>query len=78
MLQIDELMIRIPGLNEETGAGLGKLVADKVAAAIPDNFNEHHVPELKIQLKDPLSGDPAQIADRIAEQIIRQIKLTTL
>lgn len=78
MLQIDELLIRIPGLNEEEGTSLGKRVAEKIAASIPDNIGEHCVPELKIQLKDHISNDPALMADRIAEEIIRQIRLATL
>jgi len=77
-LQIDELLMRIPGMNEEDGASLGKLVAERVAAAIPDSFGEHHVPALKIQMSAHTSNDTSLMADRIADQIIRQIKLATL
>lgn len=78
MLQIDELQIRVPGINEEDGANLGRLVAEKVAAAIPDVFDDRRIPELNVQLKGSLSNNTTLMADRIADQIIRQIKLVTL
>lgn len=78
MLQIDELQIRVPGMNEEDCANLGRLVAEKVADAIPDDFDDRRIPELNVQLKGSLSNNTTLMADRIAEQIIRQIKQVTL
>ncbi len=78
MLQIVELQIRVPGMNEEQGTGFGRLVAEKVASALPDNHTNQRIPEINIQLKDSFSQDTNLMADRIAEQIIRQIKLASI
>ena len=78
MLQIDELQIRVPGMNEEQGTGFGKLVAEKVAAGLPDNHTNQRIPAINIQLKDSFSPDTNLMADRIADQIIRQIKLAII
>ena len=78
MVEINELQIRVPGMNQEEGAVLGREVAERVAAGIPGNIRDQHIPELRIQLREALSTDKAVMAERIAEQIIRQIKLATL
>lgn len=77
MIQVDELQIRVPGMSKEEGAILGNAVAERVAAAIPANIRDQHIPELKIQLKGILSNDRNIMADRIATQIIRQIRVAT-
>jgi hypothetical protein len=78
MIQIDELQITMPGNNHETGTELGRQVAERLAAAIPENSGNRHIPELRVQLQSSASNDTTLMADRIAEQIIRQIKLATL
>ena len=78
MIQIDELQITMPGNNSEDGTDLGKEVAERLAQAIPENSGNRHIPELRVQLQSSASNDTTQMADRIAEQIIRQIKLSTL
>ncbi len=78
MIQIDELHIRIPGISEEEGTSLGQKVAEKVAAALPDNYVDYQMPEMRIQLSGELSNDTTAMADRISDQIIKQIKLATL
>jgi len=76
MIQIDELRITMPGNNNEDGAELGRQVAERLAAAIPENYGSQHIPELRLQLQGSTSNDVSLMADRIAEQIVRQIKLT--
>lgn len=78
MIQIDELQITMPGNNQEDGTELGRLVAERLAAALPENYGNQHIPELRLQLQGLASNDVSLMADRIAEQIIRQIKLSTL
>ena len=78
MIQIDELQIKMPGNNREDGTDLGRQVAERLAAAIPENYGNQHIPELRVQLQSSALNDTTQMADRIAEQIIRQIKLSTL
>ena len=78
MIQIDELQITMPGNNQEDGTELGRQVAERLAAALPENYGNQHIPELRLQLQGFSSNDTTLLADRIAEQIIRQIKLASL
>lgn len=78
MIQIDELQIRMPGNRQVDGTELGRQVAERLAAAMPENYGTHHIPELKLQLQGFSSNDTSLMADHIAEQIIRQIKLASL
>ena len=78
MIQIDELQISMPAHDKEDGTDLGRQVAERLAEALPVNYNNQHIPELKLQLQGLPSGDITLMADRIVEQIIRQIKLSTL
>ncbi|MGB3344302.1 MAG: hypothetical protein WBA61_10335 [Aequorivita sp.] len=75
MIQIDQLQIRIPGKNGDEGNILGQQVAKSLAETIPEYSGSHHIPELKIQLRNVELNDTAQLAARIAEQIIQEIKL---
>ena len=78
MIQIDELQITMPGNNADAGNELGRLVGEKLAAALPENYGNQHIPEIKLQLQSSTPNDTSLMADHIAEQIIRQIKLETL
>jgi hypothetical protein len=75
MTQIDELVIRVPGMNEEQGSRLGNDVAQLVAEALPQGMGDHHIPELKIQMSAKQLNNSASMASSIAEQIITQLKL---
>ena len=77
MIQIDQLQIRMPGKNEDDGNKLGRQVAERLAEAIPEYSESHHIPELKVQMQSTSLNDTIQLADRIAEQIVRQIKRAT-
>jgi len=75
MIEIEELHLSIPGNNREDGADLGRMVADRLADAIPENYGNQHIPEIRLQLQSESSNNVSLMADSIAEQIIRQIKL---
>ncbi|MBP7399891.1 MAG: hypothetical protein KA954_09920 [Chitinophagales bacterium] len=77
MIQIDELQIRMSGNNEYDGNTIAKQVAERLAESLPEYSGTHHIPELKVQMQLKSLDDSAQFANQIAEQIIRQIKLTT-
>lgn len=78
MIQIDELQITMPGNDQYDGNELGRQVAERLSASMPANYNSQHIPELRLQLQGSASNDISMMADRIAEQIIRQIKLASL
>ena len=77
MIEIGELNLSVYGLNKEQGNALGSRVAEIVAESIPDFSGNFHIPELKIKLQADLNNDTELLADRIADQIIRKIKLST-
>jgi hypothetical protein len=77
MIQIEELQITMPGHNRDDGTELGRQVAERLAAAMPENYGSQHIPEIRLQLQGTTSNNSSLMADRIAEQIIRQIKLST-
>lgn len=78
MVQINELHISMPGNTEEEGKDLGRLVAERIAASLPENLLSKYLPGLRMQLQDPPLNDIHEMAERIAEQIIRQIKISAL
>ena len=78
MIRIDKLHLKVPGSSEEDGNALGRQLSERLAETIPEPRGMVHIPEIRIRLhSDSLEGT-AQTADRIAEQIIRKIKLEAL
>jgi hypothetical protein len=76
MTQINELVMRIPGISEEQGSRLGNDVAQLVAENLPEGIGNHEIAELKIQMTaSQLNGAPG-MASSIADQIISKIKLS--
>lgn len=73
MTEIGELNIRVPGMSEDAGANLGRMVAEKVSAALPVENANRYIPELRIKMQGSVSENTDVMADRIAQQIIRQI-----
>lgn len=78
MIQIDELQIRMPGKNGDDGNELSRQVAERLAETIPEDSGNHHIPELKVQMQSIALKNTTQLADRITDHILRQIKLKTL
>lgn len=78
MIQIDELQIRMAGNNKADGNELGLQVAERLGEIIPEHTGSHHITELNLQMQSTASNTTTQLADRIAERIIRQIKQKTL
>lgn len=77
MVEIGELQIKIPGMNEEQGKLLGSKVAEKVAVGLPNLRGNHQIGELNLKLNSYQSNDTNYMADYISKEIIRQIKLAT-
>jgi hypothetical protein len=78
MIQIDEMVLRVPGMAEGEAGDLGRQVAELVANELPGNMGDHVIPDLHIRLNaSSLSGNRS-MAMHIAEQIVREIKLAIL
>jgi hypothetical protein len=78
MIQIDELVMRIPGLGAEQGRQLGEDVARRVAVGLPEGVTDRHIPEVNIRINVSAGSDPGRLAESVAEQIIIQLTLATL
>ncbi|MEO8148091.1 MAG: hypothetical protein ABI723_10660 [Bacteroidia bacterium] len=78
MTQINELVIRVPGMDAEESNSFGKDVARQVAEALPEGMGNQHIPELKIKMTASQLNSSSAMASSVASQIILQLKLATL
>ena len=83
MVQINELIMRVPGLDEDAAASLGRNVAQRVASAIPDSHPDQWIPGLKIRMDaskfdSGSAGGRDVMAGAIADQIVQQLKMMNL
>ncbi|MEJ7828883.1 MAG: hypothetical protein WKF91_11820 [Segetibacter sp.] len=75
MIQIEEMIIRVPGMGAEDARLLGGEVASRMAARIPETIENKQIDELNIRLSlSPGMGRDA-LADNIATQILQQLKI---
>lgn len=75
MIQIDELVLRIPGLSEEEGQQLARKVGERLADRLPSDAPSGRIDALRISLPQ---GQVEGLSDEIVDQIIRQLNLATL
>lgn len=76
MTHIDELILRIPGLNAEEGRRLGETVVRRMVEKLPEFTGEKSLESLNVQISIPAGMGQNQIADAIVEQLIHQLKIT--
>jgi hypothetical protein len=76
MIQIDEMVLRVPGMPEEQASLLGREVAQLVASAMPADIGNYNVPELQVKINESSFSPGVSMAAAIAEQIVREIKLS--
>jgi hypothetical protein len=77
MIEIGELHLKIPGLNEEQSNLLGRKVAENVAESLPNLVGNHQIDTLNLKIESLKSTDTNYMASQISQEIIRQIKLAT-
>jgi len=78
MIQIGELVLRIPGIDAERGNTLGNDVAKLVAAGLPSGIANQKIDALNIKMNQSDFNQAGNMAATIANQIIDQVKLATL
>ena len=76
MIQIDEMVLRVPGMAQEEASLLGREVAQLVAGALPTDIVDGTLPELQIKINGSSFTPGASMAAAIAEEIVREIKLS--
>lgn len=69
------MVIRVPDLGEEDGRRLGEEVAQRLASSLPTDMQhmELYTLDVRLALSPGLSRD--QMADSIAQQILRQLQI---
>jgi hypothetical protein len=75
MVQIEEMIIRVPGLGAEEARQLSGNVAGRLAARLPDNFDNRQIDELNIKLSLSPGMRRDALAESIATQILQQLKM---
>jgi hypothetical protein len=75
MIQIDEMVLRVPGMREEEAGSLGQQVAELVSNELPDDLGNHIISDLNIRIDAAEFSGNRSMAMHIAEQIVREIKL---
>lgn len=78
MIQIDEMVLRVPGMPQEEASLLGREVAQLVASALPTDIGNYNVAELQVKINASSFSPGTSMAAAIAEQIVRQIKMYSL
>ncbi|MCF6407757.1 hypothetical protein L3C95_33025 [Chitinophaga filiformis] len=76
MIEIDELLIRMPGLSEEEGRRLAEMVAGYLGAHLPEGISEQHISTLTVQMQLHSKMDHDAMSVAIAERILQQLKAT--
>ncbi len=77
MIQIDDLVLRVPGYSQDEALQLAGEVAKQVAANLPEGMKGGRIPAIDIKLQTPHSGKD-EMAKAISKQIIEKIKWASL
>ena len=78
MIRINEMSISIPGGDEDQGNLIGSEVARLLADKLPRDMGSRQIPEMSISMEAFDPKDPHGTANRIVEEIIRQLHFITI
>ena len=71
MLTIEELVLRVPGMNKEEAGSLGNEVSSLVADGLPAQHGDRHLGAIDLRVTVPPGTLQSQLAKLIAEAILR-------
>jgi hypothetical protein len=74
MTEINELLLRVPGLNRSEAQRLGEEVADRLSREMPDMKGRAYIENLSVSIPQDSGGSRVGLADRISEQILTQLR----
>lgn len=74
MVEIKELVLRIPGTGKEEGRRLAKDVSDVLAANLPRNIDLTSIDHVNIRIGNTGNLHHGSLAGRLARSIIRDIR----
>lgn len=71
MLTIEELVLRVPGMNREEAGSFGNEVSSLVADGLLDQQGDRHLGALDLRVVVPPGTTQSRMAKLIAEAILR-------
>jgi hypothetical protein len=74
MTQIEEMIIRVPGIGEEEARLLGQEVAQQISARLPEGASNRYIPNLDVQLSLSSNVSRSEMVNAIAERLLIQLK----
>jgi hypothetical protein len=77
MIQIDEMVLRVPGLKDVDAAGLAAAVSQQLMAQLPDGMAGGRIDTIRMDIRSA-SRSQEELASAIAAEIITKIKIATI
>ena len=74
MVEINEMVLRVPGMNKQDGQSIGELVAGKMAEGLAGETGNKTIGELNVKLSLPSGISDEAMAEDIAQQVLNQLK----
>jgi hypothetical protein len=74
MIQINEMLIKVPSMSEEEGHQIGKDVAQRLANNLPQGIENRQIDALAVRMSLSPTMGREQMTEAIAQQILRQLQ----
>ena len=73
MLEIEQLILRIPGIDAREGQRLAQQVAQRLANYGPGYHQQRYIQNINLRLTPDAIADTHQLAEQIASAVINSI-----
>lgn len=74
MVEINEMVIRIPGMGNQAARSMGEMVAGRMAEGLAGETGNRKIDELNVRLSLPEGTSHESMADSIVQQLVNQLK----
>ena len=74
MIQIEQMIMRVPGMSEEEARLLGQEAAQQISAHLPEQAGYRYIPNLNVQLSLPANASRSELVSLLAENLLAQLK----
>lgn len=73
MVEIKELLLRIPGLGAEEAQRLGEEIAQMIANKLPVGVGGRYIDNLDLQITIPAGNSKNDLAEKVSASILEEI-----
>lgn len=73
-IAIDELVLRLPGVSKADAPALAERIMDAVATRLRGTGRVGRIDHARVRLQLTASMSPAELADRIADQLLEVLQ----